>query len=194
MRVAAIARVILAILFLAPPAAVRAGKNEPRPYPLTVDVVWGDPVGPETWREDLERHVLQELVDRHCFTSVGRFDPEREPAPPLVLRVQVDDYLEQTTYGVGISALEAPDADPETKQSLVAEIKALFQLRLVHLPGGGEVRQKHFADRVTYRPVMGEDPRFIARTRLLESARRTIASFVCKGSAAAFEKQLTQAR
>lgn len=184
----------LLLVAAAAPPPVLAGKDETRPYPLALEVVWGDPAGPESWREELERALADEIGARNCFRSVERHDPNRVPATPLVLRVSIGDYIERSTFGVGISALETPDAAPETRQSQVAEIKATFDLQLISLPGDAEVRSRRFGDRVAYQPVMNEDPRYESRSRMLNSVSMTIATFVCKGSNDKFEKDLARAR
>ena len=190
--VAAVLSVLLVVAAAPPP--VRAEKDQPRPYPLALEVAWGDPSGPETWREELERAIADEIGGRNCFRSVGHHDPSRVPEPPLMLRVSISDFIERSTYGVGIWALEAPDAPPGTRQSQVAEIRAMFDLQLISLPGEVDVRSRRFGDRVSYQPVMQEDPRYESRSRLSKSVSMTIATFVCKGSNDRFARELARAR
>ena len=58
-------------LALAWPAFVAvAADDPPLPFRLQVTVVWGEPVGPESFRDAIQRRIVDELIHEACFDTV----------------------------------------------------------------------------------------------------------------------------
>jgi len=182
---------LTALALAAAPAL--AGKDEPRPYTLAVDVGWGDPIGPESVREDVERAVVHELGRRGCFAALERYEPDDPTPSDLLLTIDIDEFFEQSRFGLSVAGVNSPNAPPDTGRAQVAELRAMFDIRLSTVDGDRTVRAKRFGENASYRPVMSEDPRYVAHQRWLESLQRSISHFLCKGSQARFEKEVAQA-
>ena len=136
--------------------------------------------------------IYSRTMQAGCFRSVHSKVPDPQQADDLLLRLTVVDYGEETDFRFSLAQSNAPDLDRDrlTTVALRAELAAeVFTLR-----EGLSVRSRRFAQRNSWTPHAGEDPREQVRRMMVAGVVRTTRSFVCKGTAKKWAKQLQTAR
>ena len=180
------------VLALASVAAFPIAARDPAlPYRLSVSVEWGQPLGPESFRDALRRQLVLEITAKRCFRSVQERPPESPTADDLSLRLFVDGFREETEFEVGIAERNDPQYD--TGRKMIAWLDADFHAQ-VQAPGGERpVREQAFHRKSSWRPLYREDPRQQVQLKMIETVARATRKFVCKGSPAAWAKQVAEA-
>lgn len=171
-------------------AAVRAG--QPLPHRIAVEVSWGTPAGPESFRARLAGELDARLASERCFKSIG---PAVEGAGPddLVLSVTLDRFLDEAEYETSLGE-RAAARDPAIARQVVAHasVRVAGEVRTATDPV--VVRARHWLSEASWRPVVSEDPREVALERLVHEVVRSTVRFACKGSAKSRAKEITKAR
>lgn len=177
-------------------APLHAGRGEtPVPYHLRVDVTYGEPRGPATVVEDLERELLARLDAAACFLSVDPVSTERTiDGPRLVLHVRLEAFEERLDVEMSIAQRSQNRPPQETAQSQVASVETIVQLDVREPDATSTVRSRRFASRRSWRPLFLEDPAVEARDRLVQEIARTVEGFVCKGSPTKWQRWIERAR
>jgi len=188
-------RLTVVVLAVAAAGGAAARNEATLPFELGIRVVYGNFSGPESWRETLERHLIDGLLRRRCYREVLRYDESDPPQPPaLLLEVRIEGVSEELRFDVGMASLHDPNAPPDVARQVTARIEADLAYDLLTLPDRSVVRTRSSHLLGAHRPVFNEDPQQEARRRLLEAAVAAGESFACKGSAKKLSKQVERAR
>lgn len=182
----------LALAMLCTASDTRAGKSEPLPYRMRVVVEWGQPVGPESIRAELEHEIVAEISLAHCFRAVHTAAPASPGPDDLQLRVTVHDYDEEIDFEFSVGDRADPGANLD--RLMVARLQGDFRAEVSTVLEEATVREDRFRQQSSWRPVYREDPREEAQRLLVEAVARATRKFVCKGSAGRWSKQLDSAR
>jgi hypothetical protein len=183
---------LLATSLLLPSAGVTAG--EKRPYRLAVEVLYGNPDGPDSMIEEIELSLTHALASAGCFESVVAHTGVGSPKADLLFRVYLDDYLERTEFDVSQAVALSPRSNPDVKNQVRVAFSALVHLELLTVVNPAKVRGSRFAQNEYYRPMLQEDPRDGARRILVEGVVGKGRKFACKGSAKKLAKEITAAK
>ena len=143
-------------------------------------------------REYLGRELIAAVELAGCFRSVHSTAPDPAQADDLLLRLTVVDYEEETEYRFSIAQRNEPNLDRD--RLTTAEIRAKLAVEVLTLTEGLPVRSRRFAQRSSWTPRLGEDPREQVRSMMVAAVVRDTRSFVCKGSSSKWAKQLERAR
>ena len=170
-----------------------AAKEPPRPYRVMVLAAYGEPLGPESLRDDLERELVERLDGDRCFESVVRSTSDAAAEADLIFEVILDRYLEETQYDVTIATQNRPGEQGSNLQ-WSAGIEAMVHLQVRRAADRAVVTMKRKRESVNRRAQPVEDTRFEARVTLVESIVHEVRSYVCKVSPGKWEKQIRQAR
>lgn len=170
-----------------------AADDAPRPYRLVVFAAYGEPLGPEALRDELERELVEMLDVDRCFQSVVRSTADAADEADLIVEVILDRYHEDTRHDVTI-ATEKRSGEPGNALQWSATIEAVVHLQVRRARDRAVVKMKRKHERVTRRAQPVEDTRFEARATLIEGIVRGVRSYLCKVSPEKWEKQIRQAR
>src|SRR6185295_19715823 len=143
--------------------------------------------------DDLELVLASTVAARGCFRSHVR-GAAGSAAGNLLLRVSIDVVRDEVSYDASIAARSSPASPPERRrqQEATVQVEFLAELRLPD-PGGAVVRSEHYRRRISYRPVLEEDPRAAALDEMATAVARTVRSFACHGSEKRFQRELARA-
>ena len=185
---------LLTMLFPWAMTALPVLAAEPLPYRLQVEVAFDDSGGSASFRDELEYEFVATLRAAGCFRAVqSHLAPPFGPAD-LLLALTVSHFDENIAYELSIAQRASPSAGPDADQRRVAHISAVFQADVTTLVDPAPVRSKRFRLAYAWRPLLGEDPRQKVQRDLLSGAGRKLRSFICKGSAKSWSKQVERAR
>ncbi len=181
----------VAILLTACPAIE---SREPLPYRLEIEAGFGPQRGPGQLLDDVRLELLSALDRAHCFDSVDPVGEGRGGSRDLLLRVTLDNVLERTDVETSLAARNDPDAPPDVARQMVAQIEAMVTAEILLADRTAVVRSRRFLQANHWRPVLNEDPRYEARTLMVDELVSTVRSFACKGKPKKWSKQLARAR
>ena len=170
-----------------------AGDDAPRPYRLVVLAAYGEPLGPESLRDELERELAEMLDVDRCFESVVRSTSDAAKEADLIVEVILDRYHEDTRHDVTI-VTQQRSGEPGSNLQWSAVIETVVHLQVRRASDRAVVKMKRKHEMVTRRAQPVEDTRFEARATLLEGIVRQVRSYLCKVSPEKWEKQIRQAR
>lgn len=182
----------LALVMLCAAADGSAARGEPLPYRIFVVVAWAHPVGPESFRTELESELIMEFTAANCFRAVEAEAPATPGTDDLKLLVTVHDFEEETEFEFGVAQRGTPGVDLD--RLTVAHLHASYHAELRTVAEDAIVREKRFRQVSSWRPVYHEDPRVEAQRRMVEAVARATRKFACKGSAGRWSKELESAR
>ncbi|MCP3980008.1 MAG: hypothetical protein GY716_11950 [bacterium] len=169
--------VLLATAFLVGSSA-HAGKKA-APYALHLEVDWGQPVGPERLRDQVEDDLVFALRVAACVASVDLSAPAQPGPNDRVLRVRIDNLIDETEFEVSIAERSSPTAMPDTARRFAAHLGADFGFALIS-PEGEVLSSKRFRVDRSHRPVLDEDPHYEVERKLVEEAVRLGRVWTCK--------------
>jgi hypothetical protein len=170
---------------------VFGGNAEPFPYRMIVSVEWGRPLGPESFRAELQQRIVAEISAQGCFREVDGESPESLEPDDLRLRLFIDDFEQETDFEIGVAQRNNPEYD--TGRSMVAHLDADFHAQVQTSTAEASVRDRRFHQRSSWRPLYREDPRVEAQRKMIAAVARATRKFACKGSAADWSRQIEQA-
>jgi hypothetical protein len=169
------AAVVAGVLWISGTGALAAGAS---PYRVAVEVSYGQDVAPTSLREDIARLTLDTLRARGCFEGVESRSAT-DPAADLLLRVRLSDVRDETNYDDSLAGHIDPN-DPEARLRYTVSLSVAVATELVSLPEETVVQSKRFHVRAERRPAFqGEDPRVEARSEVVASVARRVASVAC---------------
>ncbi len=168
--------------------------GEPLPYRLAVEARFGAQRGPGRLLDEVRLELLSALDRAHCFDSVETLGDPRDVAVDLLLRVTLDNVEERTDVETSLAARNDPDSTPDVSRQMVAQVEALVTAEILLADRSAVVRSRRFLQANQWRPVLNEDPRYEARTLMVDQLVSTVRSFACKGKAKKWAKQLARAR
>jgi hypothetical protein len=159
-----------------------------------VQVVYGQPAGPEALREEVEFSLIHGVATARCFDQVTHFKGGGRPDGELLLKVYLDEFREKTEHFASQAATQDPDAHPDLKNaiSIAFEVQVHFELLTVERPA--RVRSRQYRQDEWYRPRSFEDPRQAARRLLIEGVTEKGRAFACKGSSKKLAKEISAAK
>jgi hypothetical protein len=177
-------------------AVLTAGWSVPAaerlPYRLSVEVEYGHPRGPADFSTELLRALRLDLDRAGCFRKIA--PPAASPSDDdLVLVLTLDDFLDETRYETTLGERATSD-NPAVERYVVAYASATVGMQVRTAAGGAVLRERRSHQQSSWRPVVDEDPRAMAREHLIDDLVRRSRKFVCKGSAKQWEKELRRAR
>ena len=170
-----------------------AADDTPLPYRLVVLAAYGEPLGPESLRDELERELAERLELDHCFESVVRSGADGATEADLIVEVILDRYREDTHHDVTIATQKRP-GEPGSDLQWSAGIETVVHLQVRRVADRAVVKIKRKHASVTRHAQPAEDTRFEARAKLLEGIVLDVRSYLCKVSPQKWEKQIRQAR
>ena len=182
--------VALLLLFTGQHSA--GNKSEPLPYRLVIQIGQGKLAVSSAVREYLSRELATAVAEAGCFRSVHRTAPDPPQADDLLLRLTLVRYKEETEFRFSIAESHEPDFDRDRLTTVT--IRADLAVEVLTRAAGLLVRSRRFAQRNSWTPQSGEDPREAARNLVVEGVVRTTRLFVCKGASNKWAKQLERAR
>ncbi len=188
-RIRYLPTVALILLFAGQHASGR--KSEPLPYRLVIEIGEGKLAASAAVREYLGRELTAAVEQAGCFRSVHRTAPDPPQADDLLLRLTVVDFEDKTEYRFSIAQSMEPDLDRAGLTTV--DIRADLTVEVLTLKEGRLVRSRRFAQRNSWTPQAGEDPREKARELMVTAVVRTTRLFVCKGTPNKWAKQLESA-
>jgi len=163
-------------------AAAATSEHEPLPYALAVQVVYGDPKGPEAVREEIRRRVVHDLASRDWFEDVHAFVEGEAQSAEVLLHVTLDDLRRATRYATSMAARQEQD-DPLSRQQFTVEFSVDVTVDLFVMPEGVAVRSSRFRETTSRPPRFpGEDTEAAAREEALANLTRSIRKAAFKGS------------
>jgi len=189
-RIRYLPTIALLLLFAGPNPAAK--KSEPFPYRLVIEIGQGKLVASSTVREYLHRELTAAVERAGCFRSVHDTAPDPPRADDLVLRLTVVDFEDQTNHQFSI-AQTVDEQGLDRERLTTVSLRAELAVEVLTLTEGRLVRSRRFAQRNSWTPQAGEDPREMAREMMVAAVVRTTRLFVCKGSANKWAKQLESA-
>jgi hypothetical protein len=143
----AIAGSLLVVAAIAGSDPLRSAESETLPYTLSMRVEYGEPPGPTSVSDEVERLTLHHIESREWFEATRILEVNETPDTDLFLRVRLDEYEEETIYETSMAGrLEADD--PLSQRRYRAVFSVIVRMQLIHVPGGELVRTKRF--RVQY--------------------------------------------
>jgi hypothetical protein len=176
-------------------APLRAGSDPPLPRPLRIEVVEGTRRSPASLRQDVDAALRVRFADGECVARVVDPAPaggaEAAEAGPLLLRVLVDDYREETVWDLGIAERSQPSGGHDPSMDSHVELDVTTQVELRTRAQAPPIRKKTFPLHMSRSPRMpGEDTAGELRTVLVERIAKQAHDFVCKGSRRALVKDI----
>jgi hypothetical protein len=175
--------------------STHAAEDAPAPYRLVILVAYGEPLGPESLRDGLERELAERLELDRCFESVVRSMSEIDAAKEadLIVEVILDGYREDTHHDVSI-ATQNRLGEPGSDLQWNANVEAMVHLQVFRAGDRALVKMKRKQVSVTRRAQPAEDTRFEARSNFFEAIVRKARSYLCGVSPKRWEKLIEQAR
>jgi len=172
-------------------AVASAAVADEAPYRLSVEVEYGHPRGPESFRSELLGSLRSELYRSGCFREIAL--PSGSPGQDdLFFVLTLDDFQYETRYETSLGDRAASD-NPAIERYVVAHASATVGMEVRTAAAGAIVRERTTHLVSSWRPVVDEDPRTMARERLIKDLVRRSRKFVCKGSPKQWEKELQRA-
>jgi hypothetical protein len=188
--------VVLAVTLFA--SAPRAGDASASALRLEVQVAYGHEVGPESFRESLQRGLIRTIRQHGCFAEVARHDPEAEESgADLLLTLVIHDIEDRTEYDTTMAQRNEDSQRPNmpnSKQPMVVFLEATVDLVLVTLPDRIQIRSRDFREKGSFRPTYAQDARYEAEQLVLDTLARAGRKFVCKGAGRKLGQEIERAR
>jgi hypothetical protein len=183
---------LLTLCVLAPAGALAADI----PYDLAVRVEFGEELGSERVREQIEKTVVNELQRAACYESVHRYDPDAEPAPELILVARIEEVVERVEHDVSMAEeFEAIRENPRAQLKVTGILEATVYFTLVDQRSALELKTVQQNLRVQRRPqFLGEDYLQTLRDDAVEVLAERAQKLACKGSVKKLEKMIEKAR
>jgi hypothetical protein len=142
-----IARACIVVAAVAGSAPISSGDSEALPYTLAIRVEYGEPTGPTSVSDEVERLTLHHIESRMWFEDARVLEGSGPPETDLFLQVVLDEYEEETIYETSMAGrLEADD--PLARRRYHAIFSVIVRMRLIHVPDGVTLRTRRF--RVQY--------------------------------------------
>lgn len=176
-------------------AGVLAGEGDRLPYRIEVEVGYGEPVGSQRLRDEVQLGLVRALETAACFQEVGAFDPDlTEPGDALLLRVTIDDFEDWLVHDSSIAQRTSPNALPhEESTRLTARLEGDVRLEIVVIPQRHAVRRSGFRLAEAYRPRMSEDARYEVERRWVDLLVAKSRNFACRGAAKKLAREIAEA-
>jgi len=171
--------------------ALAAQPVAPPPYRLRVNVAWGSPQGPASFREALEAEILSDLAAHHCFREAVARVPAPAAPDDLELVVTIDGYEEESDFEHAISA---HGENGGVLRQGTTSFEGRFTVVIRTTTDGRLVRSRAVSRRGAWSGTGPEDPRDAAQRALIENVVRTVHSLSCKGSAENWAREIERAR
>jgi hypothetical protein len=140
-------------------------------------------------REEIDSALRLSFSRPGCVRAVGDPGTADPAADSLVLRAVVDDYSEQTSWDIGMTARTQPMGghDPVMDSRVIVDVTVGVELRVG--ADTSAVRAKTVPVHLSRSPHMpGEDLVAALRAELVDKVVRETHALVCKGS----RKKLTR--
>lgn len=177
MSLQAVPRHFLALLLGAlTPAG--AGAAEPLPYTVAVQVLQGPRRVPDAFVREVSRRIGEEIERRPCVRALV----DEDEAPGIILRVILDDALEETRHALSIA-----DRSQAQHQGADLDSVSTFEVRWqaeIAVPGtGGSARSKPSRAKAERQPAFpGEDAAAAARSDAARNIGKQARNFLCGGA------------
>lgn len=177
----------------AAPGAAAAGDDAPLPYALRIEVAEGTRRSPASLRSEIELALRLKFAREACVEQIE--DARAPRADALALRVLVDDYREETRWGIGIVARAQPTGghDPELDSEVVLDVTAQAELHVER--DRPPVRLKTFSVHITKTPEMpGQDAAAVGRAQIVDKVVKEAYALLCKGSRRKLVRDIEEGR
>jgi len=179
-----VAALLPVVLWAGTAAAGSTDEPESLPYAVAVQVVYGEPRGPDSLRDEIRRRVVHDLSSRGWFEDVAAFveGETQTQTAELLLHVTLDELRRETRYATSMAARQEQD-DPLSRQQFTVEFSVNVTVDLFLMPEGVAVRSGRFRE-ATSRPPRypGEDAEAAIRDEALDNLARSIRKAAFKGS------------
>jgi hypothetical protein len=178
----AIAGPLLVVAAMAGGGPSRSGEPATLPYTLSIRVGYGEPAGPTSVSDEVERLTLHHIESRKWFEDVRILGADEAPETDLFLRVRLEEYEEETIYETSMAGrLEADD--PLSQRRYRAVFSVIVRMELIHVPGGETVRNKRFRVQYSRAPdYTSEDLENALRTDAVREIAQGIRRATSKGN------------
>ncbi len=150
---------------------------------------------PSTLRAEVAAALRLKLARDGCFQQVLEPGAPSTGVEPVVLRVLVDDYREETRWDIGLVERTQPTGghDPELDVKVVLDVTAQAELHVA--ANRPPVRQKTFAVHVSKTPqAPGQDAAGEGRAVLVEKIVKETHKLLCKGSRSKLARDIARER
>jgi len=174
--------------------AVSHAASPPLPYRISIAAAYGDPLGPESLRDELERELVARLRKAECFLGVEAQTAETAHEADLIVEVIIDRFDQGMHYDVSIATQHREDGDPDSKRQYSAGVEAVLYLQVRRAKDRALVKMERSNAGVSHHAEPGVDVRFEVYADLVDMVVRKTRSFLCKPSQKKWEKQIRQAR
>lgn len=171
------------------PWSVGAGAGEPLPHTLAVQVLQGRQRVPGAFVEEVSTRIGAEIERRPCTRAVVGIDE----TPEILLRVILDDALEETRYALSIGD-RAQLRDPEADLASVSTFEIRWQAEIALYPGGATIRSRLSRAKAERRPAFrGEDAAALARSDAALKIAKAVRGFLCDDARKRIQRELRAA-
>ncbi len=183
------------LLVLLTPAGDAGKKGESTSLGLAVQVVYGEEVGSESLREQVELTIVRAIEQGQCYRLVERYDTDQQLEADVALRVGIHNLEVREDYEASIAERTSPrtGGDPNLQRRVVATIAFDVRLEMFALPEAVLVRSRAYHHEEGYRPQHTEDARYEVRRKVIQELARDVRSFACK-SAKKLPREIARAR
>jgi hypothetical protein len=185
---------LVAAVLVAMACALSRADDARMPYRVSVGAAYGDPLGPESLRDALERQLVTGLRLAECFERVDVADEEADARADLIVEVILDEFDQSTRYDVSVATQNREDGDPESKQRYTAVASALLYLQVRRGADRALVKMNRTHPVASRRAEPGVDVRSEVYAGLIDTIVRQTRSFLCKPTRKKWEKQIQDAR
>jgi hypothetical protein len=161
-------------------------KAAPAPQRVALQVVYGENVGTESVREEIELRIIREIEHAGCFAAIERYETEDEGEPSeadVLFRIILSGLQIREDWEESIATRTSPNRPPgDQADKVVTTIKLNVRFDVLLLPDAFTLRTRSYHHEESYRPTCSEDPRYEVRRMVIEEISRNARSFACKGS------------
>jgi hypothetical protein len=183
--------VIVVALFA---GVARSAETGPLPYTLAVDVLYGEPKGPESLRDEIRLRIVQDLTARAWFKKVVEFGGDGSDTADVVLNVTLDDLRRETHYSTSMAARQEQD-DPISRQQFTVEFSVDVTVDLFVMPDGVALRSTRLRESYGRPPrYPGEDTEAAIREEALVDLVQSVRRAAFKGSAEKLGREIERQR
>jgi len=161
-------------------------KAAPAPQRVAVQVVYGEHVGTESVREEVEFRIIREIEHAGCFAVLERYETEEDGKPSeadVLFRIILSDLQIREDWEESIATRTSPNRPPgDQANKVVTTIELNVRFDMLLLPNAFTLRTRSYHHEESYRPTCSEDPRYEVRRMVIEELSRDARVFACKGS------------
>jgi hypothetical protein len=184
----------LLFTLLLPLSITVSAKGNALPYALAVEVGYGAGEGEESFREELEIQLVQELQREGCFQTVSLKRGEGASRADLMLLALIHEVKRRDDYDISIAQRDSPYAQPEEKRRMVSRIEVKIELQMLLLEENVVLRRRMLTRAAAYRPRSTEDPSYEVSLLMIDKLVRDTRKFAYRDGKRGLRKEIENAR